>query len=362
MMQDLIELYHRTECIYGKFYDVHICDINEIDDVLDFIDKYWQKGHILTRSKELLDWQHFDKKNNRYNFVLARQKQTGEIHGLIGFIMSSIYDENIKTPIRWGAIWKVREDVAYKGLGVYLKGYMEENAPAAFIGGVGLSNDSREIDNKLGERVGKLKQYYIVNPKMDSFSLIDNAEHLPDENAIDISKCCSEELTPDQFIDKADLFKEKIMPYKSVTYYVNRYFNHPIYKYRCMLLGNRDRDINEVFIYRTCKALGRKYIFLVDYIGNGEMLSSAYTEFCDLLLREDAECICFPCEGISDEFLTAGGFRRRDDSDMVLPIYFEPFVCKNVELDYHFWPSDREYILVKGDADQDRPNMLPEEL
>ena len=78
-------------------------------------------------------------------------------------------------------------------------------------------------------------------------------------------------------------------------------------------------------------------------------------------MRENAECICFPCEGIDDKLLMDGGFRRRDDTDVVLPIYFEPFVCQNIELDYHFWPNDQECVLVKGDADQDRPNMLPED-
>lgn len=359
-MQDLIELFHRTESVYGKYYDVHICSPKEIDEVLSFIDKYWQKGHILTKSKELLDWQHFDKGNDRYNFVLAKHKQTGEIHGLIGFITSNIFDESIKTPIRWGAIWKVRNDVAIKGLGVYLKGYMEENVPSKYIGGVGLSNDSREIDTKLGERVGKLNQYYIVNPKMDTYSLVKNVKPVL-FNPKSISGCGFTEINEKRFVEESMLFKEKIMPYKSVIYYVNRYFRHPIYKYKCALINNCYYENNEVFVYRVCNALGKRYIFIVDYIGNGEALRGAYNEFCQLLMRENAECICFPCEGIDDKLLMDGGFRRRDDTDVVLPIYFEPFVCQNIELDYHFWPNDQECVLVKGDADQDRPNMLPED-
>ena len=60
--------------IYEKRYDIRFCDISEYDKIVNFINNYWQKGHIFTKSKELLDWQHLDKWNNRYNFVIASDK------------------------------------------------------------------------------------------------------------------------------------------------------------------------------------------------------------------------------------------------------------------------------------------------
>ena len=138
-MQRLVDTYLKIKHIYEKNYDVHICRKEEIEEVILFINEYWQKDHILTKSRELLNWQHYDKKNERYNFVIAKSRKNNEIHGLIGFIISNIYDEDIISPIRWGAIWKIREDVAPKGLGLYLKGYMEMEIPVEYIGGVGLS-------------------------------------------------------------------------------------------------------------------------------------------------------------------------------------------------------------------------------
>lgn len=357
-MKDLLELYNKTKKIYSKLYDIHICEIFEIEDVIDFIDKYWKKNHILTKSKVLLDWQYYDKKNQRYNFVIARSKKTDEIHGIIGFIISSIYDENIKTPIRWGSIWKVRNDVALKGLGLVLKGYMEEKIPVDYIGGVGLTDDSKEIDAKLKEKVGKLTQYYIVNPYKKDYKLVVNPE-ISKYRTANIEKKILLKITESEFYNISNSLSKYMMPYKSINYYINRYFRHPIYTYNFMSVKSKNVPL-AVFVYRKCNVNGANNIFIVDYIGKLDAMVGAYDEFVQLLRNEDAECISFPCYGISDIYLKSAGFCNRDDSNVILPVYYEPFMQENVDLDYHFWTSSdfKDEIIVKGDADQDRPNIL----
>lgn len=360
-MDNLVELYYSTKDIYERYYDVHICLESEVQDLIAFLDNYWQKGHILTKSRELLDWQHYDKQNHRYNFVIARHLSSGEIHGVFGFIISSIYDNEIMNPIRWGAIWKVRDEVSIKGLGVFLKAYAEVNVPTKYIGGVGLSNDSKTIDKKLGERIGSLNQFYILNPQIKEYLLVDNVGLQAEPNV----KCYDTRfvsLDEDSFIQSANCLVNKIPPYKSVNYYVNRFFNHPIYNYTCIKIENPICDICDIIFYRVSNAPMGKFIFVVDYIGDGGALSGTYHSFCKLLSDEKAECISFPCDGMREEYLSNAGFRKRDDMGIILPVYFEPFIKKNVDLCYHFWPSNENYLLVKGDADQDRPSMLPEEL
>lgn len=360
-LQDLLEIYNKTKKIFEKSYDIHFCKINEIEDVIEFIDTYWQKSHILTKSKELLDWQHYDKINNRYNFVIARFKKDNQIHGIIGFILSSIYDASIETPIRWGAIWKVRDDVAVKGLGLALKGYMEEHIPVEYIGGVGLSEYSKTIDTKLGEKMGKLTQYYIANPDCQEYELICNPKFPNLDNITIDCKINFQKINEDEFDMAIRELSGYLMPYKSAEYYKNRYYRHPIYKYYFVTV-QKDTKKEAIFVYRKCSANNRNCIFIVDYIGDENGLMGAYNEFLRLLKEENAEHISFPCSGLNNEKMSSVGFFTREGSETILPVYFEPFVRKNVDLDYHFWTSENfnSELIVKGDADQDRPNVIPE--
>ena len=357
-MEGLLEVYRKTRYLYDKYYDIHICNIEELDDLLEFIDTFWQKGHILTKSRKLMDWQHFDKKNNRYNFIIARYRKDGSIHGVLGFILSSIYDNDIEQPIRWGAIWKVREDLAIKGLGLALKGRLEELVPVHYIGGVGLSKYSRSIDAKLGERMGKLNQYYIVDPQINEYKLIRNPS-VPQIINNDEGKKIHE-LSENEFVSKATHIQEFIMPYKSINYYISRYYHHPIYEYKIIGVFGVEDTIEAVIVYRKAEASGSSNIFFVDYFGMKGALSGIYRELLNLMKKERAECITFPCDGISGKELQDAGFLLRDSDNMVLPIYYEPFEQINVDLDFHFW-SDLNcgnITVVKGDADQDRPNRL----
>lgn len=55
-------------------YNIHFCSIGEVDKLVDFLKKYWRENHIFVLSRKLLDWQHLDEGNNRYNFVVAKEK------------------------------------------------------------------------------------------------------------------------------------------------------------------------------------------------------------------------------------------------------------------------------------------------
>ena len=72
-----------------------------------FIDEHWRKNHVFVTSKELLDWQHRDETTQSYSFILGIEKDTGDIHGVLGFITLSQFDPEIEpTRIIWMAILK----------------------------------------------------------------------------------------------------------------------------------------------------------------------------------------------------------------------------------------------------------------
>ena len=103
---------------FSERYSFEICPKNRVDGLVSFINDYWKKDHILSRSREFLDWQHFDKKNDRYNFILAIHKHTDEIHAINGYTLSSHYDHDINEPVFWGNIWKCKPDLDEPGLGM----------------------------------------------------------------------------------------------------------------------------------------------------------------------------------------------------------------------------------------------------
>jgi hypothetical protein len=143
---------------------------------------------------------------------------------------------------------------------------------------------------------------------------------------------------------------------------VNRYYRHPIYRYGFIGIKNLHGTVDAVFVYRKCSAEDAAGIFIVDYIGKTDVLKGSYSAFVEFLQSKNAEYISFPCSGIEDEILREAGFLLRDDSDVIVPVYYEPFVRTNVNLDYHYWTKDglQDAIIVKGDADQDRPNKWKE--
>ena len=87
---------------------IYTCNENDIDAVIDFIDKYWSLNHILVKDRVLLDWQ-YKNEDDSYNFVIARFKN--EIIGILGFIPSNRYDkELVLKKLIWLAIWKIKDD------------------------------------------------------------------------------------------------------------------------------------------------------------------------------------------------------------------------------------------------------------
>jgi hypothetical protein len=360
---DLIRKYEKVRALYEAEYEFKFCGLEDIDRTLEFIDQHWQHNHILTRSRELLDWQHLDTKNRRYNFVLAIHRKTNEIHGLVGFIMSSIYDSGIESPIRWGAIWKIREDIGARGLGIGLKWFLYTHAEAPYLGGIGLSRYSREINTKLGEEVGKLNLYYMLNASRKAYRLVEQYDDVSFP-CVDVTSAASfRQLTERDFAKEINAeYLKRIPPYKSHLYYINRYFKHPIYKYYFTKITDESFQKEACFVWRFCEHQEDKCIVIVDYIGNGEELSGHYHDFQKLLITHNAEYISFFNLGIDDRYLIDAGFQDRKASNIIIPVYYEPFVMKNVELDYHYDTVDQTFVnpmIFKGDADQDRPNYIP---
>ncbi|MFB1638801.1 hypothetical protein ABZN43_08455 [Campylobacter jejuni] len=52
-------------------HEIRFCALEEYELLIDFIKEHWKKDHIFVKSKQALDFQHLDKKNKCYNFIVA---------------------------------------------------------------------------------------------------------------------------------------------------------------------------------------------------------------------------------------------------------------------------------------------------
>ncbi len=342
-------------------YEIRFCREEEYAELVEFLKNYWKKDHIFTLSKELLDFQHLDQKNHRYNFVIAKHRISNEIHSILGFVPTNHYDEKIQNIMIWPCIWKSRDDIARKGLGTALYYYLKSALPIETFSILGISEKALSIYKHWNFETGKIEQYFFPNP---------NGKYVL-SSGLEIFTCEKKERVEDLFIlekfskemfeklpDDAKIFEE-LSNYKSKNYYVNRFFHHPIYQYFFYAIKDKEKVI-AIIIMRVCGDSENKCVRIVDFIGSVTALSGISNQLIALMEERGYEYIDFMEVGLKDKELKDAGFKRRKDfPEVILPNYFEPFVKENIDLDYAYKTvgEDKKVIFFKADADQDRPNI-----
>jgi hypothetical protein len=338
-------------------HEISICPASAAHELQAFLDLHWKKNHILVASRRLLDWQHLDRKRNRYNFVIARGN-SGQIDAVLGFIPTGQFDPALEANRElWLAIWKVRDGVGSAGLGLSLLNYLVREMEPRAIAAVGLNPAVIPIYKYLGFSNGKLDHYYLVNRGMSQFGVLGGFDGRYDSGAAD---CAHKELARCDY-DSAELFAGR-RPVKSAAYLQSRYKNHPGYRYHFIAIRESGRTLGLMVLRPAAQVLR-----IVDFLGDASALVGCRGAFQSLLHQTCAEYIDFYCHGLMRQALAEAGFLRREaDSPVIIPNYFEPFEQRNVELDFAYKlygeapgaAAAEPFMFFKGDSDQDRPSNL----
>lgn len=336
----------------------HSIPESDYPKLVKFIKEHWKENHALVLSKELMDFQHYNPVDKTYNFVVAENQLTNEYDSLQGYIPTWQFDYNLlKNGDYWGAIWKTRDDIdndekSIIGVDVYLG--MRELPFCQSTGGIGLSQYSIKAAKNMRIQVGYMHQYYMINNDCTSFKI---ASHV---NAGFISRMVgynSNELEVKKMaFDELPEIKGFYRPFKSVLYLINRYQKHPIFHYD--LYGVFDnKQLCYVMVARKVTVNGSSILRIVDVLG--ELKGSIYNSMQNLLKEEKCEYVDFLNYGIDSEVFFNMGFRELDyeKDEIIIPNYFEPFEQRNIKL-YMSYKCKFPYIAFKGDADQDRPNII----
>lgn len=331
--------------------------VSEYGKLFKFIKYSWREDHAFVKSKDLLDFQHLDKEREVYHFIVAENQITGDFDALVGYIPLSQYDKKLApNGDYWGAIWKRRDDVQnneIKGMGFFVWDELFRLPGFNSHGAISMSNDARMMYKARRLPIGIMKQYYILNDEISVFKIAGNI--LPKFNHVSCGNKC--EL---KWIDINDVKESDLVicyrPYKSVEFFRNRYEKHPIYKYNFLGLFFRG-FLQAVLAVREIVVGNAKVLRIIDVIGelNGDIYGSAQT----IMHSKDYEYIDMLNYGIDNEVITGMGFSllNPDKNEPIIPNYFEPFVKQNVVFEISY-KAKFPYVAFKGDADQDRPNIL----
>jgi hypothetical protein len=334
--------------------------------IRQFIHEHWRPSHALVESTALFDWQHKDPRTGSYHFVLAQKEESREIVGLLGYIPTSQFDPLLESENDlWLAIWKVTSQ-APSGLGLWLILYLRDTLKPRSLGIVGMTEAAAPIHRKLFPDLGTLDHWFRPNPDVSDFHLL----HFPeDKNGVTPTLTRStrfEKITAETF-GRYEAQLEALCalprsPRKTPRYFERRYLEHPIYDYELYAAFRGSRLIG-LAVIRQAEHQGRKALRMVDLL-IGDLESSFPGELADELFESSgAEYIDFYCHGIEAQYLRRCGFLNRSDyPGAIVPSHFEPFECTNQEMRFAYrceGSPQRPYVIVRADADQDRPSQMP---
>lgn len=357
---------------------VRMADEEDVPAIQVFLDQHWSRGHVLAQDRRLFDFQHRSPAG-RVHFAFAEGPDSNGLLGVIGGITNSTYDPDLAAhDTLWLTTWKVREgrgngDRVTPGLGLRLHRTLAAAVPHRAIGTVGNNETAEAIYRVLGYQTGTLRQFALINPHLDRFRLarVDSRwplRHFEREPRIRLRPLGEADLRALQTLDLGT--GGPASPAKSPRYFVGRYLQHPRYDYQVFGL-ERGGQTAALLTFRLATHAGARALRLVDFWGAPDSLAGVGEALTDLLAGHQAEYLDFFVHGLDEQALAAAGLSPVDpDGATIVPSYFEPFAQQNVRLRFAFrsasGPSTAGEpvlvpVLVKGDADQDRPNRPPAE-
>lgn len=344
---------------FDERYEIRLADCSDIEMIMNFIDKYWKKGHIMSLDRDLFLYEYQD--GDHINFILAIDKRTGLLEGIFGFIKCSDTKDLKKKDI-WGSMWKVRENADNMPLlGIELAKRVFEITGCRTQIGNG-ANPATTIPLRryyFHDKTIRMKQYYKLNPETEEFNIAavkKRPKYLPGnqgETKITLFR------TMKEVKEYFNIESIESIPYKDSWYVNKRFFCHPYYHYYVYGLTNKEGRTGALMMTRVIECSGAKVLRIVDYIGDQALFSGLGVPLERIMEEMNLEYVDFYTYGFKDQYLYDAGFDYRSEDDPnIIPNFFEPFLRENVDIWAHY--NLEGTLFFKADGDQDRPNQLME--
>lgn len=336
----------RIHSKYDQYFEIRLAEKKDIPMIMNFIRDYWKKDHILATNQAFFEYEFLD--GNRVSFVLAIEKETRTLAGLVGYIPYSTGDVS-------GAMIKVRPDLSVPMLGLELMRRREQLTDYQSLVAVGVNPQTvvPALRRIFKRKVGVMKHAYMLSEDKD-YQIAVIREEKNKKREIEYTAYQEindiEEYAANMDIDK----KWTKLPFKSKQYLEKRYFQHPIYHYRKFLVGRE--PAKALVVAREVCLRQAKILRIVDYVGDIEQISVVAGLSNQLLERENYEYIDFMVGGLPEGVIESSGFHvLTSDDKNIIPNYFEPFVQKNIEVWYE---ATEDMVVFRADGDGDRPSVI----
>ena len=331
----------------GKIY---FATIEDVDDIMQFINNHWKNDHILSRNKNFFLYEHQD--GERVNFVCHRDCNN-ELDGILGFIKSSSTNSDI-----WTVIWQALSSKEHPMLGIELFDFLRKSEDYNVLSSPGANEKAINIFKYFGIYTNHLNNFVLINNKISNYNIatIRDKRYLKTIRFKENKKYNLKLLKEKEILFDFEAFKEFI-PYKDKKYFLKRYFNHPIYNYDVYGIFNNS-EIDSLLVTRVIKANTSKVLSIVDFIGNQYGFQFVSKYLYDKIIIDGYEYINFMCFGFDERILMEAGFHKvsSDLSDIIIPIHFSPFVDKNIQINFFIDTDKLEKVrMFQADGDQDRP-------
>jgi len=323
---------------------IRIADLEDYKRIMNFIDLYWKKKHILSMNENFFLYEFAN--NKKLNFIISENNDK-VIDGILGFISYGTWGSTDIFTVMWRVINHNNNNIGYK-----MYNFLLSNKAINSVSSLGINPSTISYYKFIGLITGNLNHWYRLN-KLTKYNLgiivdssIPSSKECP---SISVKKIYTIEDLSDFFIRDYD-----VVPLKSKEYFNKRYFKHPIYEYMIFNFHKIDCQgalivVMRIDVYKTYKALR-----IIDMVGNFNIFYSL-GHWIDCQLAEyECEFVDIYEKGLESNILISCGFRDVEKSGNIIPNYFNPFEQRNITINYA--TTLEGIILFKGDGDQDRPS------
>ena len=320
-----------------------------------FIREHWRKDHIFVQDTSIFDFQH--KSLNNYHYMVA--KQHDGLLGVHGVIPQMQFDESLPRSQIFLGLWKVL-DTEYVGAGILLYQHILNEYEPDFIGVIGYNEQVHPFYKWQGFNTGLMDHHVVLSPK-NKYQIAEVPDGLGPRDTKFSDNISFELISQEDFMKlNTDNMYLHQCPLKSDAYIINRYINHPTYKYYVYAIS-QNNQLRALCVIRRIVQGEAIVLRFVDFVGENDSFALLSEFTLSLLEQHNAEYVDIYSYGLPLKVLSNAGFLNRQKFDgLVIPNYFEPLQRDNVELRFAYknFRGESPIRLFKADGDQDRPSII----
>lgn len=341
-------------------YEVRFCGLGERAKLIRFIRDSWSRNHIFVEEPKLLDWQY--RADDKYNFVVVHNSESGEFEGVLGFTSPSFFEERRvgNDDNLWLSLWKVnKKDGQPPSLGLDMLAFLREKIRSLTVAAVGINSQVARVYRALGCTVGSLRHFYIPNWSHTNFGIAQSLNlRAGDAARAEGGATASRNIRlTELWGSDLNMFMRLLPPggRNRPSYFVNRYQRHPTYSYRFFAVEVGEQPVSLV-VLRKIHVLASSCLRIVDFLGLDALDCNLSGSMQKLLRAEQSEYVDLLVGGpLASRVGSLGFFETTQES--FVPHLFEPFSPERVRVDFAVF-NRKELTVFKGDSDLDRPNEV----